>query len=292
MKPTTVPLHCADGWTLAAREYAGGERGAIVIAAALGVPQGFYAGYATWLAELGYHVITYDNRGFGDSLQGPQRGAQIELADWGRQDLEAALQHALRRHPRSFLVGHSIGCQLPGLAPSSRRLSGAVLVAGTAPNARLYPLRQRPPLWLLWYGLIPLLTRGRDQVSQQKLGLGKGPLLPVGAAAGWARWARSRDYLFDPRHGLDLTGYARITAPILAWNFADDSYAPEPAVRALLRHYPAARIERRNGEGYATDMVGHFGYFRPQQRAGLWRATADWLAQQSLAHTTPELARA
>ncbi|WP_162932641.1 alpha/beta hydrolase family protein [Solimonas sp. K1W22B-7] len=275
IKATPLQLRCADGTLLAAREYAGGEAGAVVISAALGVPQGFYAAHAAWLASLGYHVISFDNRGFGDSA----KGGPIDLADWGRQDLEALLRHARSINPYHFLVGHSIGCQLPGLAPSSQHLSGAVFVAGTAPNLRYYPWSQRPALALLWYGLVPWFTRGRDSVAQSKLGLGKGPVLPSGAAAGWARWARSHDYLFSPEHGLDLSGYAQVRAPILAWNFADDTYAPKAASEALLRHYPAAAITRRGSE--AQGSVGHFGYFREAHRDTLWRATADWLAQQS-----------
>lgn len=287
IKASPLPLRCADGVTLSAREYAGGDAGAVVISAALGVPQGFYAAYAGWLAAQGYHVITCDNRGFGDSA-GALRGSAVQLADWGRQDLEALLRHARLVNPRHFLVGHSIGCQLPGLAPASAQLSGAVFVAGTAPHLRYYPFSQRPALALLWYGLVPFFTRGRDTVAQSKLGLGKGPALPVGAAAGWARWARSRDYLFTPQHGLDLSGYARVRAPVLAWNFPDDTYAPRPAVEALLRHYEGAQIERQGDE--FTSGVGHFGYFREAHRDTLWRRSADWLAQQS--QTTGERIRA
>jgi predicted alpha/beta hydrolase len=276
MKAKAVQLHCADDYVLSAREYAGGAAAAVVIASALGVPQGFYAAYATDLASRGYHVLTYDNRGFGDSARGPLRGAQVRLADWGRFDLEAALQRAAQFSPRRFLVGHSIGSQVLGLAPASLELDGAVLVAGTAPSAGRYPLRQRPPLWLLWHAMIPLLAAGRNAVPQRWLGLGDGPPLPAGAAADWGRWGRSRDYLFDPRHGLDLSLYAQIQAPLLAWNFADDPYAPAAAVEALLRQYPAAPIERRDARGLDTGSVGHFGFFRERQRDTLWRATAEW----------------
>ena len=287
IQATALSLRCADGVTLSAREYAGGNAGAVVISAALGVPQGFYAAYAGWLADQGYHVITCDNRGFGDSAAA-LRGSAVDLADWGRQDLEALLQRARSVNARHFLVGHSIGCQIPGLAPSARQLSGAVFVAGTAPHLRHYPWSARPALALLWYGLVPWFARGGDSVAQAKLGLGKGPALPVGAAAGWARWARSRDYLFSPQHGLDLSGYAQVRAPILAWNFADDPYAPRAAAEALLRRYPQARIERRGDE--FTRGVGHFGYFREAHRDTLWRRSADWLARQTL--TTGERIRA
>ena len=278
IQATSLSLRCADGISLSAREYAGGDAGTVVISAALGVPQKFYAAYAGWLAGQGYHVITCDNRGFGDSAAA-LRGGAVDLADWGRQDMEALLQRARSLNPRHFLVGHSIGCQIAGLASASAGLTGAVFVAGTAPHLRHYPWSQRLALALLWYGLVPGFTRGRDTVAPSRLGLGKGPALPVGAAAGWARWARSHDYLFSPQHGLDLSGYARVRAPILAWNSPDDPYAPRAAVEALLRRYPQARIERRGDE--FTRGVGHFGYFREAHRDTLWRRSADWLAQRT-----------
>ncbi|HSW12884.1 MAG TPA: alpha/beta fold hydrolase [Solimonas sp.] len=286
MTPRTLSLRCADGVALSAREYGDGKAGSVVIAAALGVPQGFYAGFATYLAERGYRVLSYDNRGFADSatLDGAPRGREVRLADWGQQDLEAALRHAGSTGGRRFLIGHSLGTQLLGLAPAAQQLDGAILVAATAPNRRDFPAAQRAPLWLLWNALIPLLGRGRDRLPPQWIGLGAGTPMPTGAARDWARWCRSRDYLFDPAHGLDLSGYGRLRLPLRFWSFADDTLAPAAAMEALARHYPGATVERSSAEGHTRERVGHSGFFHRRQRDQLWSAAGDWLDQQGARH--------
>ncbi|RLZ11740.1 serine aminopeptidase domain-containing protein [Faecalibacter macacae] len=40
----------------------------IVISSAIGVKQSFYSKYATYLANKGYLVFTYDYRGIGESI--------------------------------------------------------------------------------------------------------------------------------------------------------------------------------------------------------------------------------
>lgn len=41
----------------------------VLVSAALGVPQRFYAPFCSWLASRGYTVMTFDLRGIGASLQ-------------------------------------------------------------------------------------------------------------------------------------------------------------------------------------------------------------------------------
>src|SRR2546427_4243356 len=54
----------------------------IVISAATGVPQQFYAAYAQHLSTLGCAVVTYDYRGVGQSRPSSLRGFQTSLRDW------------------------------------------------------------------------------------------------------------------------------------------------------------------------------------------------------------------
>jgi predicted alpha/beta hydrolase len=64
-----------------------------------------------------------------------------------------------------------------------------------------------------------------------------------------------------------------------AYSFADDRYAPRPAVEALLRRYSAARIDRRHlGDTELRGRrVGHFGFFRAGLVPDLWQEADDWL---------------
>lgn len=270
----------ADGLTLQATVF--GEpataRASVVIASALGVQRRFYRAFAHALAARGFAVWTFDYRAIGDSPAAPT--GPPHMRDWAL-DIDAVIEAAAAAAPgrKLLLVGHSCGGQLPGLAPGSEKLAGAVLVAATAPRADLYPLAHRIGLGLLWNVLIPWLSRGRDYLPARLMGPASSQF-PAGVTREWARWARSRDYLFDPAHGLETSRYARLRLPILSLAFDDDRYAPPRAIEALLRHYPAAQIERRVLRAADTGgALGHFGFFRP--RPGLWDATLDWMARQA-----------
>ena len=56
-----------DGRELPATRFepAGEARGAVVIVPAMATPARFYAAFASWLAESGFHVLTFDYRGTG-----------------------------------------------------------------------------------------------------------------------------------------------------------------------------------------------------------------------------------
>lgn len=287
MPEEAVRIVCADGYPLAAGLWRGGARGAVAIAPALGVPRRFYADFARHLRERGYSVLVFDYRGIGDSAGGPRRGREIRLEDWGRLDIDAVLTWAKTelRPRRLFLVGHSAGAQLPGLAPASGALDGIVMVAGSAPHAGLYPFPFRLNLGFLVHVLIPVLASGRDHVPGKRVGMGNGAI-PAGVIAQWARWARTPGYLFDPAHGLDTSRYAQLRLPVLAWRFADDAYAPERAVEALLWHYTCAQITRR-AVTPQSGPIGHFGFFRARHRDTLWQETADWLEIAGAARTSP-----
>lgn len=279
MQPQALTLRCHDGYPLAARIHLPDQAiGAVVLAPALGVPGRFYAPYAAYLASRGFAVLSFDYRGSGESVDGSLRGRDMRMADWGCRDIEAALDWARRelRPGKRFLVGHSAGAQLPGLAPASEQLDGIVMVAGSAPHLRHYPPRAWPMLMLTWYLLGPLLSWRRDDFPARQTGLGS-TRVPAGVVAEWSRWARSRDYLFDARHGIDTTRYRRLALPVLSYCFADDGYATPAAVDALLAHYAAARIERRVVPKPARGVIGHFGFFRKEHEGTLWRESADWL---------------
>src|SRR5258707_544742 len=113
-------IEAADGAKLSSRVYGTGNphRGSVVIGGAMGVRQDYYAPFAQWLAGQGWRVTTFDYRGCGES--GPSgsalRGFKADLFDWTR-DYEAAIDHAKAALPQAplYLLGHSLGAQLPGL---------------------------------------------------------------------------------------------------------------------------------------------------------------------------------
>jgi predicted alpha/beta hydrolase len=125
----------------------------------------------------------------------------------------------------------------------------------------------------------PVVSAGRD-FFPPKLGGLSNIAIPAGVTRQWARWARKPGYLYDPKSGVDVSGFQNIRQPLLAWQFDDDPYAPQSAHDAILAAYPNARIERRAIRSRELGRkVGHFGFFREPSREPFWRETAQWLHQ-------------
>lgn len=263
---TATQWTCADGERIAGDRFAAtAPKAQAVIAPAMGVPRGFYRRFAEYLAGRGVAVTTFDYR--------DRPGTR--MADWGRLDLEAVLA-AMDSAPPAFLIGHSCGGQLVGLAPSCRRLAGLIFVAAQSAYWGHWRGRGRLGMWSLGHVLIPLLARGRHFPARR---LGMFPIdPPAGVIADWGRWMRRPRYLFDPREGLDTTACRDLARPALVYGFDDDGYAPPAAIDALLTEYPKLTATRRQtGPAETGAAVGHMGFFRESVRDTLWRPTADWL---------------
>lgn len=264
---TATTWQCPDGGRLQGDVFeADVPLARAVLAPGMGIPRGFYRRFAAYLAGRGIATVTFD---YGDR-------PGTRMSDWGRRDLETVLAAQPADLPL-FLVGHSCGGQLAGLAPSARRLSGLVLVAAQSGHWRHWHGRGRLGMWLLWHVLIPLLAHGR-RFPARRLGM-FGRDVPAGVARQWAQWGRRRRYLFEPSPGLDTALYRELAVPALAYGFADDGYAPAPAIDALLAEYPRLTIDRRQitPADAGLDAIGHMGFFREGAREALWQPTADWL---------------
>jgi predicted alpha/beta hydrolase len=278
--PVSIPA--LDGYSLAADVWPAATEGAptVVVSSAMAVPRRYYRAFASFLAGQGLAVVTYDYRGIGGSAPRTLRGFRARARDWGQLDLAGVLAWARDRRPGGSIavVGHSMGGQILGLAPNHGNIRRALLIGAQAGSWRHWPGWQRGLVAALWYSVIPALTTLSGRLPMRWLGLGED--VPAGVAREWSRWGRSRDYLFDPRHGIDVAAYARMAVPILVYSFDDDRLAPAPAIEALLRQYSAATIERRHrdAEQVARRPVGHFGFFRAGVVPELWREAAEWLA--------------
>lgn len=276
-------IQCPDGQRLAHTvtppPQALGATRYVVINSGTGVRRGFYNAFSGYLAAAGFHVLTWDARGIGDSRTGHARHDSARMRDWGTHDLEAVLRHTAGLTggdwSRIALIGHSSGGHLSGLAASFPKLSRMVLVASGTGDWRLYPKREWPRLLGAWYGLAPLALSTLGYVPGS---LGVGHDLPRGVVRDWRNWCATRGYLFsDP--SLDLSGYAAFTGDLLALHFSDDTaFAPPDTVTDLLRHFSQARIERRefNPRLEGHQPVGHFGFFN-KKNADLWPLVTQWL---------------
>ena len=130
MKTETLRVDADTTLALRVYEPEGAVHASVVIGAAMGVRQDFYAGFAAWLARQGFRVTTFDYRGHGYSLQGPMRAVRATISDWVR-DYEAVIAAAQAARPGAplLLIGHSLGAQLPGLMRENSGIDGMVGVA-------------------------------------------------------------------------------------------------------------------------------------------------------------------
>src|SRR5262245_56379884 len=129
----SLALPAVDGYPLAAHLFRpdGAPRATVVVPAAMGVRQDFYFPFARWLRERGFEALTFDYRGVGRSAPASLRGFDASVLDWATKDYDAALRWAKARSSggRVYIVGHSLGGQLPGVLPSAGLVDGIVTVA-------------------------------------------------------------------------------------------------------------------------------------------------------------------
>ena len=106
-------------------------KAAVMIAPATGIKRQFYHNFATYLAESGFGVLTFDNEGIGESLSSALAKCDASLISWGRHDMPAVLD-ALQDEFSDVtyhLIGHSAGGQLIGLMPNYKAIASVFNVA-------------------------------------------------------------------------------------------------------------------------------------------------------------------
>lgn len=248
----------------------GGAHEAIVIACATGVPQGFYRGFAAWLAAQGIAAYTFDYRGVARSRPARLRGFAATFADWA-DDIDTVLGHALGAHARVGFVGHSIGGFLGPTAARAPQVERLVLVGAQTAYWRDWPQPQRWPMALLWHGAMPLVTGLVGYFPGRALRLGED--LPRGIAMQWA--ARPWRDPFDAPRVREL--YARALPPVHLLAPRDDAFATARAMQRVLERLTGAVAVRRHVVEPASlglRRIGHFGTFRPHA-AALWPTLRD-----------------
>ena len=276
-------IRAADGVEISGR-YFRAPRGAatpVLICAATGVPQRFYAPFAIWLAEQGHPTLTFDYRGIGASLRESHvRECRARKPQWGQQDMPAALDWLRERTQQSEvnLIGHSAGAQLVGLMPNHAAIRRVVMVAGSSGYVRRIAMPQRIAAEFFLRFYLPVVSRILGYAPLRMLRYGED--LPAGVAQDWARWCRGPGYVANGfGREIERHFYDEFRAPILSLYASDDSIATEANVADLLRLFPRAPIEKRrlDPREHQLSSIGHTEFFR-RNRQALWPIVTDWLA--------------
>ncbi len=250
-------------------------RASVVIGGAMGVRQDYYAPFAEWLSGQGFRVTTFDYRGAGDSLPdtpgGGLRGFKADLFDWA-SDYEVVVDAAKAALPQAplYLLGHSLGAQLPGLLKNQGKVDGLLSVAAGSGYWRDNAPQLRRMVLYFWYVLVPLATRLCGYFPGRKLK--KVGDLPAGVMLQWRKWC------LDPRYSGGAEGegarlsYAGACFPVLALSIADDELMTWRGTQNLINLYTGAArsFERITPAELGVKRIGHFGFFRQQFSQSLW----------------------
>jgi predicted alpha/beta hydrolase len=281
---TAVDISCLDGVVLKGDFWQTASPDpvlTVIVNAATGVLARYYHRYASYLAENGLNVLTYDYRGIGASRPATLRGCGFRWRDWGELDFEAVLHavRSLRPYDRIAIVGHSIGGFLPGLAESAHAIDRMLTIGGQFAYWPDYARRRRLRLFLKWHVAMPAVTSLFGYFPGRRLGWLED--LPAGVAYEWS-FRRSRmEFSYPTGRRRDvLARFDAFTAPILAVAMHDDEFATPAAVRRALNYYRAARCRTAICFGHDALGIGpqgHFGLFHSAHRDVFWRGTLSWL---------------
>ena len=109
----SIELTTADGARVAARTFAPAQsaKATVLIAAAMGVKQDYYADFAAWLARQGYAAMTFDYRGTGASR--PKRRCTSSATAWARNCPAGARLKKVGDLPRGVILQWRRWCLNP-----------------------------------------------------------------------------------------------------------------------------------------------------------------------------------
>ncbi|WP_018995698.1 alpha/beta hydrolase family protein [Hirschia maritima] len=275
----TIEFEASDGWKLVGDVYRGpSPKRAILISAGTGFPRRFYKRAANYLAEQGAIVLTYDYREIGDSTSGDISKSQVQYTDWGRYDLNAAVEELDKVSDGLPImhVAHSVGGHFIGVATNHTKIKKhaniAVGVGYWGAHKMLYW-----PLEMFFWWIMGTFSLARWNYIKS-IGGWRGAPLPKNVFTTWRRWSSKSSYFKDELNDfMQPQHYDEVIAPFKSWVFTDDPIATVKATKSLMEVYPNASSEISicHPQDIGVNTIGHDGAFRVGRDA-LWQQWWDW----------------
>jgi predicted alpha/beta hydrolase len=184
-----------------------------------------------------------------------------------------------------YLLGHSLGAQLPGLLRNHDRVSGMLSVAAGSGYWRDTAPRIRASAPFLWFVLVPLATALCGYFPGRRLRvIGD---IPAAAMMQWRRWCINAHYSVGAEGESVRQRYANVRFPIHALSITDDEMMTLRGIHSLVKLYENAPAEIRElgPAELGARRLGHFGVFRGEHQATLWPRLDQWLAALRPART-------
>lgn len=260
---------------------------AVMIAPATGIKRQFYHHFASFLAENGFGVITFDNEGIGESLSTSLAQSDASLISWGRHDMPAVLDalHLEFADASYHLIGHSAGGQLIGLMPNYKSLDSVFNVACSSGRIKNMTMPYRLKAMGFMDAFIPLSNLVLGYTPSDKIGMGEP--LPRGVARQWREWCHGSGYI---QTALDKTihnhFYNELSVPALWLGFSDDEIANSKNMDDMIRVFPKMSVEKHflDPKDFGVSSIGHMRYFSRKthdKAPQLWQMAIDWLNKNS-----------
>lgn len=257
----------------------------ILLAPATGIKRQFYQAFASYLAQHGYGVITFDNEGIGDSKQSSSslKDSDASLITWGRADMTAVLERLESEFPNAnyHLIGHSAGGQLFGLMPNHANFTSVFNVACSSGQISNMTLKDKVMAkWFMEF-FIPVNNLAFGYTKTDVVGMGEP--LPKKVAQQWRKWCNGSGYIatdFDKE--VTEHFYDDVTLPAMWINSPDDHIANDKNVADMIRVFPnmQATTKTLQPSDYGLSEIGHMKFFSRKSEV-LWKMAIEWIDKHS-----------
>ncbi|WP_314244480.1 alpha/beta fold hydrolase [Empedobacter tilapiae] len=276
-------LETSDKYPIAVTSF--GENNAtnkiIVISSAIGVKQTFYAKYATYLANKGYLIFTYDYRGIGESKPDKMKDFHAHFIDWADKDFLSLTQYIEEFYPshEKYLIGHSIGGIMIGLTQAYRAYDKIITIGSQFGYIKNFHQKDKPKVNFFFRIAIPVLSSIYGFFPSQKVGMGEP--IPRGIASDWKKLiTKEQSILGYAEETQNL--YDEITKPILIISLDDDFMATPKSVdlfaKIVLKNAKKKRLNIIPRE-YGLTKIGHLDFFREKYKNELWKIPLEYIEE-------------
>ena len=261
----------------------GAIKTAIMIAPATGIKRQFYHSFATYLAENGFGVLTFDNEGIGESLSSDLSKCDASLISWGRHDMPAVLDALQDEFSDAtyHLIGHSAGGQLIGLMPNYKAIKSVFNVACSSGRIKNMTMPYRAKAMFFMDAFIPITNVALGYTPSDKMGMGEP--LPRGVARQWREWCNGAGYIKTAfGKSIHTHFYDELRMPALWLGFSDDEIANSKNMDDMIRVFTKMPVEKHflEPKDFGLNHIGHMRYFSSKTNAKapeLWQMAVDWL---------------
>lgn len=243
----------------------------LLVNSATGVKQQVYFSFASFFAERGFTVLTYDYRGIGESKPHKMKGFEANMRIWGSRDYKAVTDFIKNKYPdfEKYVLGHSVGALILGMNEDSQMFQKLIFTATQKAYVGNLNLKTKIESYAGFGLLMPLSTTFLGYFPAQWFGLGES--LPKGSAYDWRTLIlnkKSTNKLLESTPDFSKN----LTQETLILQMEDDSWVTYKGIQALLDEtYPNLKPAIREVKISESEAgkIGHINFFRSYNRK-LW----------------------